>query len=62
MSLLPKKRGVVISTDVDPKTNVMEIVAEIPMKEVVGAFSTEIRNVSQGRATYSSEFLKWQVI
>jgi len=37
-----------------------EIVAEVPLSELVG-YTTRIRSLSQGRATYSLEFRKYEI-
>lgn len=37
-----------------------EIIAEVPLSELFG-YATRIRSLSQGRAVYSLEFLKYEI-
>ena len=41
------------------KNNKQEIIAEVPMSELFG-YSTRLRSLSQGRAIYTMEFLKYE--
>jgi elongation factor G len=45
--------------NIRPQLNKQEIVAEIPMRELFG-YATELRSISQGRAIYTMEFLKYE--
>ncbi len=51
------KRGKIIV--IRSNHNKQDIVAEIPMRELFG-YSTRIRSLSQGRAIYTMEFLKYE--
>jgi elongation factor G len=41
--------------------NKQEIVAEVPMRELFG-YATELRSISQGRAIYTMEFMKYEKV
>ena len=54
---LSRRRGVVLG--MDDNASVKAIKAEVPLAEMFG-YSTTLRSLSQGRATYSMEFKKYQ--
>ena len=54
---LSRRRGVVLG--VDDNAGVKVLKAEVPLAEMFG-YSTTLRSLSQGRATYSMEFKKYQ--
>ena len=54
---LSRRRGVVLG--MDDNVGVKLIKAEVPLAEMFG-YSTTLRSLSQGRATYSMEFKKYQ--
>ncbi len=56
MGDLNRRRGVIQSMDDLP--NGKSIKAEVPLSEMFG-YATDIRSMSQGRASYSMEFLKY---
>ena len=56
MGDLNRRRGLVQGTDDSPSGKV--VTAEVPLKEMFG-YSTDLRSATQGRATYSMEFLKY---
>ncbi len=56
MGDLNRRRGLVQGTDDSPAGKV--ITAEVPLKEMFG-YSTDLRSATQGRATYSMEFVKY---
>ncbi|MEO6696520.1 MAG: elongation factor G [Gammaproteobacteria bacterium] len=56
MGDLNRRRGLVQGTDDSPSGKV--ITAEVPLKEMFG-YSTDLRSATQGRATYSMEFVKY---
>ncbi len=53
---LSRRRGVVLGMNDSPSGKVVD--AEVPLSEMFG-YSTSLRSLSQGRATYSMEFLKY---
>jgi len=53
---LNQRRGVIVSSTEDNGFCVIE--SEVPLKEMFG-YSTVLRSTSQGRATYTMEFLKY---
>lgn len=53
---LSRRRGVVLGMDEGPSGKTVD--AEVPLSEMFG-YSTTLRSLSQGRATYSMEFLKY---
>lgn len=53
---LSRRRGVVLGMDEGPAGKTVD--AEVPLSEMFG-YSTTLRSLSQGRATYSMEFLKY---
>jgi elongation factor G len=48
---------VILGMDDNAGTKILK--AEVPLAEMFG-YSTTLRSLSQGRATYSMEFLKYQ--
>jgi elongation factor G len=54
---LSRRRGVVLG--MEENVGVKCIKAEVPLAEMFG-YSTTLRSLSQGRATYSMEFIKYQ--
>jgi len=58
ISDINSKRGKIDSIH-DKKNDNKEIIAEIPMGELFG-YSTRLRSMSQGRAYYTMEFLKYE--
>lgn len=54
-----QKRGQIAS--MNPKQNKEVIKAEVPLAELFG-YSTDLRSRSQGRASFSMEFLKYEMI
>lgn len=54
---LSRRRGVVLGMDDNAGVKVLK--AEVPLAEMFG-YSTTLRSLSQGRATYSMEFKKYQ--
>lgn len=57
MGDLNRRRGVVLGMDDNAGVKVLK--AEVPLGEMFG-YSTSLRSLSQGRATYSMEFKKYQ--
>ncbi len=53
---LSRRRGVLLGTDESPAGAVIR--AEVPLAEMFG-YSTDLRSVTQGRATYSMEFARY---
>ena len=53
---LNRRRGLIQSMDENPSGRVIR--AEVPLGEMFG-YATDIRSMSQGRASYSMEFLKY---
>ena len=58
MGDLNRRRGMVQGMD-DLPGGTKSIRAEVPLAEMFG-YATQMRSMSQGRATYSMEFLKYQ--
>jgi len=58
MGDLSKRRGNIQSMDTAPGGNGKNIKAEVPLKEMFG-YATDLRSATQGRATYTMEFLKY---
>ncbi len=56
MGDLSRRRGLLQGMDDSPMGKV--ITAEVPLKEMFG-YSTDLRSMSQGRATYTMEFTKY---
>jgi len=56
MGDLNRRRGLVQGTDDSPAGKI--VTAEVPLKEMFG-YATDLRSATQGRATYSMEFLKY---
>jgi len=55
---LSSRRGVIQGSETDPGGDVV-ILAEVPLSEMFG-YSSELRSMSQGKATYTMEFAKYQ--
>jgi elongation factor G len=53
---LNRRRGIVLGMDDNAGIKVLK--AEVPLAEMFG-YSTTLRSLSQGRATYSMEFTKY---
>ncbi len=53
---LNRRRGMIIGMDESPSGKVIN--AEVPLAEMFG-YATHLRSLSQGRATYTMEFLKY---
>lgn len=53
---LNRRRGVILGMDDNPSGKV--VTAEVPLAEMFG-YATDVRSMSQGRASYSMEFLKY---
>ena len=51
-----RRRGIILGMDDGPSGK--EISAEIPLAEMFG-YATDLRSLSQGRATYNMEFNKY---
>jgi elongation factor G len=56
MGDLNRRRGIVQGMDETPAGKIIK--AEVPLAEMFG-YATELRSMSQGRATYSMEFLRY---
>ena len=56
---LNRRRGVLLGTDDAPAGKIMR--AEVPLAEMFG-YATDLRSNTQGRATYSMEFLKYSEV
>ena len=57
MGDLNRRRGLVQSLEDSPAGK--KISAEVPLAEMFG-YATDLRSLTQGRATYTMEFLKYQ--
>ena len=53
---LNRRRGVIQGMDEGPSGKIVD--AEVPLAEMFG-YATDVRSMSQGRATYTMEFLKY---
>lgn len=53
---LNRRRGVIQGMDENPTGKVVDV--EVPLAEMFG-YATDLRSLSQGRATYTMEFLKY---
>ncbi len=53
---LNRRRGVILGMDDNPSGKV--VTAEVPLAEMFG-YATDVRSMSQGRASYAMEFLKY---
>ena len=53
---LSSRRGIIAGMDARPDVNVVN--ASVPLSEMFG-YSTALRSLSQGKATYSMEFEKY---
>jgi elongation factor G len=53
---LNRRRGMILGMDENPSGKVVN--AEVPLAEMFG-YATDVRSMSQGRASYSMEFLKY---
>ena len=51
-----RRRGIILGMDENPSGKV--VTAEVPLSEMFG-YATDLRSLSQGRATYSMEFKKY---
>jgi elongation factor G len=56
---LNRRRGIVLGMDDSVSGKVID--AEVPLAEMFG-YSTDLRSASQGRATYTMEFTKYQEV
>ena len=56
---LNRRRGVILGMEDNPAGKV--VTAEIPLAEMFG-YATDVRSMSQGRASYSMEFLKYNEV
>jgi len=56
---LNRRRGGIGSIDQGPAGKIVR--AEVPMAEMFG-YSTDVRSATQGRATYTMEFSRYQVV
>src|SRR5690606_3542810 len=54
---ISSKRGVILGTDA--REGFAVITAEVPLSEMFG-YSNDLRSMTQGKATFSMEFLKYQ--
>ena len=52
-----RRRGIILGMDDNAGVKVLK--AEVPLSEMFG-YSTSLRSLSQGRATYTMEFKKYQ--
>ena len=53
---LNRRRGLILGMDESPMGKVIN--AEVPLAEMFG-YATSLRSATQGRATYTMEFLKY---
>ena len=53
---LSRRRGIIQSMDEGPSGKIVK--AEVPLGEMFG-YATDVRSMSQGRATYTMEFAKY---
>ena len=53
---LNRRRGLIQGMDESPSGKVVN--AEVPLSEMFG-YATDLRSATQGRATYTMEFLKY---
>ena len=56
---LNRRRGIVLGMEDSTSGKVID--AEVPLAEMFG-YSTDLRSASQGRATYTMEFTKYQEV
>ena len=56
---LNKKRGVISGMDENPSGKIVR--AAVPLSEMFG-YSTDLRSKTQGRATYTMEFWKYEEV
>ena len=56
---LNRRRGIVLGMEDSVSGKVID--AEVPLAEMFG-YSTDLRSASQGRATYTMEFTKYQEV
>jgi elongation factor G len=56
---LNRRRGVILGMEDGPSGKV--VTAEVPLAEMFG-YATDVRSMSQGRASYSMEFLKYNEV
>jgi elongation factor G len=54
---LNRRRGMISGMEEGPSGKVVN--AEVPLAEMFG-YATDLRSATQGRATYTMEFLKYQ--
>ncbi len=54
-----QRRGIVVSTDIDDAYT--KIIAEVPLSEVFG-YATVLRSLTQGKAEFTLEFLKYSKV
>lgn len=53
---LNSRRAIIVNTE--PRGNLIVLTAEAPLSQMFG-YSTQVRSLSQGRASYSMEFLRY---
>ncbi len=56
MGDINRRRGILLGMDETPSGKT--ITAEVPLAEMFG-YATDLRSLSQGRATYTMEFAKY---
>jgi elongation factor G len=59
MGDLNRRRGLPLGTEDGPAGKIVR--AEVPLSEMFG-YATDLRSMSQGRATYSMEFGKYKAV
>ena len=56
---LNRRRGLILGMDENPVGKIIK--AEVPLAEMFG-YATDLRSMTQGRATYTMEFQKYSEI
>jgi len=56
---LNRRRGMIEGMDENPAGKIVR--ADVPLAEMFG-YSTDLRSASQGRANYTMEFCKYQIV
>ena len=54
---LNSKRGRILS--MEPRDDVQVVAAEVPLSEMFG-YATQVRSLTQGRATYTMQFSRYE--